>query len=293
MGKIICIKPRSHSDFELYLIGEKYQISYNFLIEYKKDSSIYKFWTEVGSGKVMAIEERPSEKKKKFIPIILDADENELKSIKPIISGHVLSKYKGDIEKKEEEFKKMIADFEKKKKEMLSRKYDPSNIICINTNYTNEQLFSVCIKSKLDFIEVVGFIENNSHLSITKVWYEKETSELVAYEYVDNSNEYFEINESCLIPRDAIHKMSRKSINTPRLKVTEDVIFEYKRIKKNGFDINISKLEKFFLEEESLDITMDLFSIEYLNNLLQVALESEDYESAAEIRDIIKELKNK
>ena len=38
---------------------------------------------------------------------------------------------------------------------------------------------------------------------------------------------------------------------------------------------------------------MDLFSIEDLNNLLQVALESEDYESAAEIRDIIKELKNK
>ena len=291
MGKIICIKARSHSDFELYLIGEKYDIPYDFLAHYKNDKLVYKFWTEVGSGRVMAIEERPTDKKKVFIPIIpmSKSDEKEIKDIKPIISGHIISKYKGNIEKKEKEFKDMIESIEKNKKEMLNRKYDHSNILCLNGNSTMEQLFAVCVNNQLDFIEVAGFIENNSHMDIKRVWYEKLTTDLVAYEYINEQQEFFEINEYCLIPRDAIYKMSRNPIPTPKIKISEYVISEYNKAKEFGFDINIPKLET----NNTLNITMDLFSIEELNDLLKTAIETEDYESAAEIRDIIKDMSSK
>ena len=65
MKNIICIKAKSHSNFELFLIGQKYDIPYNFLIKYKEDISITKFWTEVGSGKIMAVEELNGTKKNK------------------------------------------------------------------------------------------------------------------------------------------------------------------------------------------------------------------------------------
>ena len=65
--QIICIKARSHADVELYLIGEKYDIPFDFLINYKENKQVYKFWTEVGSGMLSAIEKRPTEKTRDFI----------------------------------------------------------------------------------------------------------------------------------------------------------------------------------------------------------------------------------
>ena len=108
MKNIICIKAKSHTNFELYLIGEKYDIPYNFLIKYKEDITISKFWTEVGSGKIMAIEEINGSKKT-FIPILSlsTSEKNEIKNITPIIAGKVISKWKGDIESKEKEFKEI------------------------------------------------------------------------------------------------------------------------------------------------------------------------------------------
>ena len=298
MGNIICIKARSHSDFELYLIGEKYDIPYDFLIDYKKNRSVYKFWTEVGSGRIMAIEERPEEKKKVFVPVapMSASDENRIKSITPIIAGEAISKYRGDIEEKEQEFKDMVAKKEDHKKKMLNRKYDPSNIVCINARCTAEQLFAICMASDIDFVEPAGFIISNSHISISRVWYEKKTSHLVAYEYIYGQQECFEISDECLIPKDAIYKMSRKPVPTPKLKATYESAREYLRAKKLGFDIDIPKLDAFDFdrsEKTSDEIDMDSFTIEDLKNLLEAALESEDYESAAELRDAIKEMEEK
>jgi len=298
MGRIICIKARSHSDFELYLIGEKYEIDYEFLIRYKKDRSIYKFWTEVGSGRVMAIEERPSEKKKIFVSIIpmSSLDESRVKAITPIIAGNEISKYRGDIEEKEREFKKMVEDKELHRKKMLSRKYDPSEIVCINAKCTMEQLFAICAASEIDFAEPAGFIESNKNMKIIRVWYEKETSQLVAYEYADGIYERFEINEECLIPKDVIYKMNRKPIPTPKLKTTYDNAVLYRRAKKMGFNLDIPKLERYDFERAertSEEISFESFAMEDLQKLLDAAIESEDYESAAELRDAIREMKNK
>ncbi len=297
MGNIICIKARSHSDFELYLIGEKYDIPYDFLLDYKKNHSVYKFWTEIGSGRIMAIEERPEEKKKVFVPTMdmSKSQEAEIKSINPIPAGEAISKYRGDIEEKRKEFDEMVAAKEIHRKKMLSRKYDPSNIVCINARGTSEQIFAVCIANEIDFAEPAGFIYSNEHMEMSRVWYEKKTSQLVAYEYICDREERFEISDDCLVPREAIYKMSRKPTPVPKLKATYESAASYRRAKKMGFDIDIPKLDRFFEREErtSEDIDVDSFCVEDLRNLLDAALESEDYESAAELRDAIKEMEKK
>lgn len=288
MKNIICIKARSHTNFELYLIGEKYDIPYNFLIKYKEDMTINKFWTEVGSGKIMAIEEIRGSKKK-FVPTLplLPHEEKNIKGITPILAGKVISKFDGDIESKEKEFKEMLEETERFKSEMLTRKYDPNNIICINTKLNYEQLFSISITYNLDFVEIADFIESNSHIDIAKLWFESETTLLVAYETEDN---YFDVNEDALIPKTAIYNMNKKPIKTPKIKITDESVEEYFRIKSYGFDLNIPKFEK-HVSHESSEVDVDKFSIEDLENLLEIAVKDEDYESAAELRDFINEFK--
>jgi len=300
MSQIICIKARSHTDFELYLIAEKYDITYEFLIEYKNDREIYKFWTEVGSGIVSAYEERPNEKTRNFVARVpmTERQRQTLLSTNPIRTGDVIRKYKGDIDEKENEFKEMVAAKERKKKEMLSRKYDPSNIVCINASSGREQIFSVCVSNDIDFGCVMYFLENNPSTNITRVWFEKKTSELVAYNYVSSPYEYFEINPSCLIPKEAINKASKKPVPTPKLKVNQKSIEAYQKANKEGYYIDIPKFERvlesgFDDENESAEIDLDVFDVEELKTLLQAALEDEDYESAAVLRDTINEIEAK
>jgi len=292
MGRIICIKASSHTDFELYLIGEKYDMDYDFLVGYKKNKNIYKFWTELGSGTLMAFEEREGSERR-FVPVVpmSESEKAIAKSTAPIIAGSEISKYRGDIEEKEREFKEMVRAAAERKKQMLSRKYDPSNIVCINAKSTPEQIFAICMASDIDYIEPAGFIAHNPHILFTKVWYEKGTSVLVAYSYASGIYEPVEINEDCLIPRDAIKKMSMKAMPTPKLKATYEAAKMYKRARMLGFELDIPKLERFGEERTSAEIDMDSFDIEDLENLLQAAVESEDYESAAELRDAIAEMK--
>jgi hypothetical protein len=292
MGNIICIKASSHTNFELFLIGEKYDIPYKFLIKYKEDRGISKFWTEVGSGKVMAIEELDGVKKR-FVSILpLSSYEvSEVKKVMPIISGKVLSKWRGDIESKEREFREMLEEERLFKEEMLNRVYDPSNIVCINIKLTNEQIFAICQSNGLDFVEVIDFKLSNYHIDLNKVWFEKETSLLVGYETVDN---YFEFNEDALIPKKVVNSMSWTAVKTPKIKLTEENVIEYHRVKSLGFDLDIPKFENSSVGGKvSSDVDVDSFSIEDLENLLKIAIENEDYESAVELRDAINEIRNR
>jgi excinuclease UvrABC helicase subunit UvrB len=124
-------------------------------------------------------------------------------------------------------------------------------------------------------------------MDIAKVWFEKETSLLVAYETIDN---YFDFNEDALIPRNVISKISRKPVKTPKIKANDEIADEYHRVKSLGFDLDIPKFET-YISNVSEDVDVEKFSIDDLQNLLDIALESEDYESAAELRDAINELK--
>ena len=60
--QVICIKVSSHSNFELYLLGEKYLIPYKFLYDCKMDKELVKIWIEVGNKDVLAVLERSKEK---------------------------------------------------------------------------------------------------------------------------------------------------------------------------------------------------------------------------------------
>ena len=314
--QIICIKARSHSDFELYLMSEKYDIPYEFLLDYKSDRLTYKFWTEVGSGIISALEERPDEKTRNFLPTapMNEREKQSLLSIQPIRTGEIIRKYKGDIDEKEQEFKRMVYATEKKKEQMLSRKYDPSNIVCINTKTGKDQIFSVCVSNDIDFISVMDFLDNNPNVDINRVWFEKKTSELVAYNYIyaqsgffGEAAERFEINSSCLIPKDAITRMSRTAAKTPRIKATKKSLIAYQKANDEGCFINIPKFERLiesgYLERledeealekiESIEVDIDVFDIEELKSLLQTAVDDEDYESAAALRDAINEIENK
>lgn len=309
--QIICIKASSHSDFELYLMSEKYDIPYDFLLDYKGDKLTYKFWTEVGSGIISALEERPDEKTRNFLPTapMNEREKQELLSIQPIRAGEVIRKYKGDIDEKEQEFKEMVAAIKKKKEKMLSRNYDPSNIVCINTKIGKEQIFSVCVSNDIDFSCVVSFLENNPNVDINRVWFEKKTSELVAYNYIyfGDTEERFEVNSSCLIPKAAIGRMSRTASKTPKIKATKKSLIAYQKANEEGFFVNIPKFERLiesgYLERledeetlekiESIDVDIDVFDVEELKSLLQTAVDDEDYESAAALRDAINEIENK
>ena len=305
MGNIICIKARSHSDFELYLIGEKYDIPYDFLIDYKKDREVYKFWTEVGSGIICALEERPDEKTRKFSPTapMSEREKQSLLSIQPLRAGDIIRKYKGDIEEKEHEFKDMLLAKEKRKEQMLNRKYDPSDIVCINAKLDDEQIFAVCVSNEIRFPSVISFLENNCSVNITKIWFEKKTSELVAYDYIYDYEERSEINPSCLIPKAAIYKRSKVAAKTPKIKGDRKTLEEYQDAKERGYSLSIPKLDRMlesgFLEreeeptEESTHIDLDVFEVDDLKELLSAALEDEDYESAAALRDAIKEMESK
>lgn len=317
MKQIICIKASSHSDFELYLMSEKYDIPYDFLIDYKKDKSVYKFWTEVGSGIISAVEEING-KERNFSPTatMSEREKQLLISIHPLRAGEAIRKYKGDIDEKEQEFKDMVAATEKKKEQMLNRKYDPSNIVCINTKTGKDQIFSVCVNNDIDFTCVMSFLDNNPNVDINRVWFEKKTSELVAYNYIyaqsgffGEAAERFEVNSSCLIPRAAITRMSRTATKTPKIKATKKSLDAYQKANDEGCFINIPKFERLiesgYLERlednyeetvekiELIEVDLDVFDVEELKSLLQTAVDDEDYESAAALRDAINEMENK
>ena len=310
--QIICIKARSHSDFELYLIGEKYDIPYDFLLNYKKNKRVYKFWTEVGSGLLSAIEERPNEKTKNFISYapMSEREKQNTIDIQPIRAGELINKFKGDINEKEEEFKAMLVAKEKHITDMLSRKFDPSTIICINLKSSNEQLFSICVNHQVDFLEVMSFKEEYGALNLVRLWIEKDKNTRVAYAYINSpsgsntspSERFVEIEDS-LIPKKAINEMSHKPVTTPKLKVTDESLIEYRKASARGY-LSIFKFENALIPQllielnEKIDAKPDLtskitqLSIDELNESLKKAVEEEEYEFAAKIRDqIIKKLK--
>lgn len=295
-NSIICIKARSHSDFELYLISEKYKLAYDILLDYKKDTSIYKFWVDLDLGIIIATESRSNGDKTIYVTDhISKADRYKLIDIVPVKTPKVKENSEENYEIVKERFEQMVKDKEEYRTKMLSRKYDPNNIVCINLKSDNSQIFSLCQFYKLDFITTMSYKEEDD---VIKAWFEKGTGECYAFEYVSGIHEHFTINERCLIPRDVRYKISLKPVNTPKIKKTPDNIDAYIKYTDMGFHIGIPAFDKiiekgYTKETLSDDIGLASFSIKDLEMLLEKAVEDEDYESAAELRDAINEMKKK
>ena len=294
-NSIICIKAKSHSDFELYLISEKYSLAYDILLDYKKDTSIYKFWVDLDLGIIIATESRSNGDKTIYVTDhISKADRSKLIDIVPVKVPKVKENSEENYELVKERFEQMVKEREEYRNKMLNRKYDPNNIVCVNMKIDNAQIFALCQFYKLDFITVMSYKDEDD---VTKAWFEKETGECFAFEYKSGEYYPFTINERSLIPRNIKSKISHKPVNTPKIKKTPDNIEAYIEYTSMGYHIFIPGFDKIIekgwtKETLSDDIGLASFSIKDLEILLEKAIEDEDYESAAEIRDAINELKN-
>jgi hypothetical protein len=293
-NSIICIKARSHSDFELYLVSEKYGLAYDILLDYKKDTSIYKFWVDLDLGIIIATESRSNGDKTIYVTDhISKADRSKLIDIVPVKTPKVKENSEENYEMVKDRFEQMVKEKEEYRTKMLNRKYDHNNIVCVNMKSDNAQIFALCQFYKLDFINVMSYKDEDD---VTKVWFEKETGECFAFEYKSGEYYPFTINERSLIPRNIKSKISHKPVNTPKIKKTPDNIEAYIKYTDMGFHIGIPGFDKIIekgwtKETLSDDIGLASFSIKDLEMLLEKAVEDEDYESAAEIRDAINEIK--
>lgn len=294
-NSIICIKARSHSDFELYLVSEKYSLAYDILLDYKKDKSIYKFWIDLDLGMIIATESRSGGDKTIYVTDhISKEDRSKIIDILPVKTPKVKENSEENYEMVKDRFDEMVKKKEDYRTKMLNRKYDPNNIVCINMKSDPAQIFSLCQFYKLDFLTVMSYKDEDD---VTKAWFEKESGECFAFEYKSGSYYPFIINERSLIPRNIKNKISYKPINTPKIKKTQDNINAYIKFTKMGFHIGIPGFDKIIengynKETISDEIGIESLSIEDLEMLLEKAVEDEDYESAAELRDVINELKN-
>lgn len=292
-NKVICVKPRSHSDYELYLISEKYEFAYEILLDFKKDISVYKFWVDMELGVIIATETRSGKDKTIYVSEYLDTDDREnLINIKPIKTPKEKEDSKENYERVKDIYEKMVKEKEDHRNKMLNRKYNPNNIVCVNLKIENHNIFAIAQHYKLDFSTIMSY---KVEPDITKAWFEKETGECFAFEYFDNKAN-FSINERSLIPRNITNKISRVPVNIPKIKKTQDNIDAYLEYTKMGYDIGIPGFDKiiesgYTKENLSEEAGIENFSIQDLESLLNKAVDEEDYESAAELRDVINDMK--
>jgi hypothetical protein len=292
-NKVICIKPRSHSEYDLYLISVKYELAYEILLDFKKDKSIYKFWVDMDLGIIIATETRSGKDKTIYVSENLNSEDRiNLIDIKPIKTPKEKEDSKENYDKVKEIYEKLAKEKEEHRMKMLNRKYNPNNIVCVNLKISNEDIFAISQYYKLDFYTIMSYkVEDD----ITKAWFEKETGECFAFEYFDNKLN-FSINERCLIPRNIIDEISKTPVSTPKIKKTRDNIDAYIEYTNIGYKIQIPSFDNiiksgYTKETLSEEAGIENFSIQDLEYLLNKAVEEEDYESAAELRDVINDMK--
>lgn len=282
--QVICVKIGALSEFETYLLAERLGLDYLAFNEIRSDKTIRKYWLDTDTGRVLAVErDIMGERELDLTTNLTELEIIALKKCKPVKTGEPTKKYKGDIDEAREDFKRLVEEDKKYREKMLNRDYDPSNIVCINSKSTFEQIFTVCVEYDVDPVSVISFLYGNNHLEMIRVWFEKKTGVLVAYCFRDYNNDVFQTVE-CLIPKKAINKMSHTPVKTPKLKITDETIEAYQRLKEIGLNLSIEKLENVQIIKKKREF------LEKLQQELTDAIDTEDYEKAAEIRDRINSL---
>lgn len=282
--QVICIKIGALSEFETFLLAERLKLDYLAFNEIRADKTVRKYWLDADTGRVLAVErEILGEREIDQITLLTNEEIVAMRKAKPVQAGEPTRKYKGDIEEAKEEFKLLVEEEKERRKAMLSRDYDPSDIVCINAKSTLKQVFAACVENDVDPVHTISFLHGNNHLEMTRVWFEKRTGVLVAYSYQDYHEERFETVD-CLIPKKAISRMSHTPVKTPKLKVTEKALDGYQRLKDIGIDLGIEKLEKVEHAKKKDDF------LARLKQELADAIDEEEYEMAAKLRDRIKSI---
>ena len=180
------------------------------------------------------------------------------------------------------------------------KSFNINNIICINLKqHSYYEIFLISEWYNLDFeilIELDLESSNNPNNFNGKIWINLELMEIIAYEYtyyddektpiikIDIKNEYIVFFDDISVLGDM------KPVKTPKLVRDQRTYTLYKfylnkgyNIQNDALDIIIDKFEK----------KMELKSLKDMENLLKESIESENYEKAAELRDMIYNIKNK
>ena len=178
------------------------------------------------------------------------------------------------------------------------------NLICINIQSNNENLFAVARFYNLDFELLVNLKEGKSsyEYKVSKVWIDKVSFDIVSLIFIVDSFKKFkkDVQEdygfrTCVNISDEqvleIKKM--KTISTPKIKKDEFTIFLYKTHIENGYDLSIRSLdEKIGIDHDYVLVTTESEKTNQiptgkLEKLMLEAVEDEDYELAARLRDQI------
>ena len=184
------------------------------------------------------------------------------------------------------------------------RVFNASNIICINLNqHTLFQIFSISEWYNLDFevlVELKGDILDQPGKFNGKIWIDLEFMEIIAYQYKslsletnDNGEKNYKLKIDIKGDYDAstidiVKKLEKMSpIKTPKIIKDKRTFTLYKYFIKKGYNI----------QNDAMDTSIDKYenkllkeNIKKLKQELEISVQNEDYERAAEIRDLLKKL---
>lgn len=186
----------------------------------------------------------------------------------------------------------------------IMRIFNISNIICINLNqHSLFQIFSVSEWYNLDFevlVELKDDVLDEPGKFNGRIWIDLESMEIIAYQY---KSLVFETNEKG--EKEYPLKMDIKGdyesfgvvevkklekitpIKTPKIIKDKRTFTLYKYFIKKGYNI----------QNDAMDASIDKYenkllkeNIKKLKHELEITVQNEHYEKAAEIRDLLKKL---
>jgi len=178
------------------------------------------------------------------------------------------------------------------------------NLICINIQSNNEHLFAISRFYNLDFELLVKLKEGKSNYDykVSKVWIDKVSFDIVSLIFIIDAvrkskksiEEDFGFRICVDMSEDQILKVKKmKQVSTPKIKKDELTIFLYKQHIENGYDLSIRSLdEKIGIDNDYVLVTTESEKTNQiptgkLEKLMLEAVEDEDYELAARLRDQI------
>ena len=178
------------------------------------------------------------------------------------------------------------------------------NLICINVQSDNEHLFAVARSYNLDFELLVNLKEGKSSYDnkVSKVWIDKVSFDIISLIFIIDEFKRFkkQVQDDygfriCVdMSEDQILKVRKmKPVSTPKIKKDELTIFLYKTHIENGYDLSIRSLdEKIGIDNDYVLVTTESektnqIPTDKLEKLMLEAVEDEDYELAARLRDQI------
>lgn len=178
------------------------------------------------------------------------------------------------------------------------------NLICINIQSNNEHLFAVSRFYNLDFESLVKLKEGKSayDYKVSKVWIDKVSFDIVSLIFIIDSvrkskksiEDDFGFRTCVNMSDDQILEVRKmKPVSTPKIKKDELTIHFYKSHIENGYNLSIRSLdEKIGIDHDYVLVTTESEKTNQiptgkLEKLMLEAVEDEDYELAARLRDQI------